>query len=92
MPWSSGRCLAWDFTCPDTLVPSHINSAITGQGAVAKEAEAKQKAKYASLLPEFNFIPIAVDTLGDDEVSDFKHKLGHRIITITGEWQATEFM
>ena len=63
-PWSNGRCLAWDFTCPDTLAPSHINTAITGQGKVANEAEAKKRTKYACLTPAFVFIPIAVETLG----------------------------
>ena len=24
-PWRSGRYLVWDFTCPDTLVPSHLS-------------------------------------------------------------------
>ena len=33
--WKNGRCLAWDFTCPDTLASSHLNTAINGPGAVA---------------------------------------------------------
>jgi len=94
MPWSNGRCLAWDFTCPDTLAPSHLNTAITGQGAVANEAEAKKKSKYACLLPTFDFIPIAVETMGSlgDEACAFMHQLGRRIMSVTGERRATEFL
>jgi len=94
MPWSNGRCLAWDFTCPDTLAPSHLNTAITGQGAVANEAEAKKRSKYACLSPAFDFIPIAVETLGPlgDEASNFMHQLGRRITSVTGERRATEFL
>ena len=39
MPWSRGKCMAWDFTCPDTLAASHLNRAVTGPGEVANEAE-----------------------------------------------------
>ena len=40
------RYLAWDFTCPDTLAPSHINTAVSGPGNVATEAEGQKKLKY----------------------------------------------
>jgi len=94
MPWSNGRCLAWDLTCPDTLAPTATSTvtAITGQGAVANEAEAKQKIKYACLSPAFDFIPVAVETLGSlaNEASAFMHQLGGRITSITWERRATE--
>ena len=72
-PWRQGKCLAWDLTCPDTLAPSHLDTAVTGAGAVACEAEAKKTAKYASLAAAFCFIPVAVETLGalGDEAVDF---------------------
>jgi len=25
VPWANGKCLFWDFTCPDTLALSHIH-------------------------------------------------------------------
>ena len=70
---------------------SHLNTAITGQGSVANEAEAKKKSKYACLLPTFDFIPIAVETLGD-EACAFMHQLGRRIMSVAGERRATEFL
>ena len=39
MPWSCGRILVWDATCPDTLVPSHIALASREPGLVAEQAE-----------------------------------------------------
>jgi len=56
------RYLAWDFTCPDTLTPSHLNNAVNGPGIVACKAEDKKRAKYANLAPSFCFVPIAVET------------------------------
>ena len=45
-PWKNGRCLAWDFICPDTLTLSNLNTAINGPGVVACEAEGQKRAKY----------------------------------------------
>ena len=93
VPWSNGRCLAWDFTCPDTLAPSHLNSAVTGHGVVANESEDK-KIKYACLTSSFHFVPVAIETLGafGEEAQSFLHQLGRRISTLTGERRATEFL
>ena len=38
VPWTRGRALMWDFTCPDTLALSHLNRAVVGPSAVANEA------------------------------------------------------
>ena len=61
LPWSRGRCLVWDFTCPDTTAASHLNRAAVGAGVGASDAEEK-RAKYASLSSMFEFVPIAVET------------------------------
>ena len=94
IPWSNGKCLAWDFTCPDTLAPSHLNSAVTGPGIVANEAEVKKRCKYACLSPIYNFVPVAVETLGGlgEEACHFMQELGRRITSVTGERRATEFL
>jgi hypothetical protein len=92
--WRNGRCLVWDFTCPDTLAPSHWNVAVTGPGVVACEAEVRKKTKYSQLSVMYCFVPIAVETLGalGDDASDFLHQLGRRIANVTGERRATEFL
>ena len=93
-PWSNGRCLVWDFTCPDTLAPSHLNLAVSGPGLVACEAEDHKRLKYSSLSAAYCFIPVAVETLGalGDEAANFLRQLGRRIATVTGEQRATEFL
>jgi hypothetical protein len=93
-PWKNGRCLVWDFTCPDTLAQSHLKVAVTGPGVVASEAEDKKKAKYSNLSATYCFVPIAVETLGSigDDASNFFHQLGRRIAHVTGERRATEFL
>ena len=92
--WKNGRCLAWDFTCPDILAPSHLNTAINGPGVVACEAEGKKRVKYASLSPTFCFVPVAVETLGTlgDGADERMHDPGWRISEVTGERRATEFL
>ena len=94
VPWLNGRCLAWDFTCPDTLAASHLNTAVAGPGAVANEAEAKKRIKYSCLAPTFHFVPVAVETLGaiGEEANEFLHELGRRIASVTGERRSTEFL
>ena len=39
LPWSRGRCLLWDATCPDTLGPSHLNRTSVETGAAARVVE-----------------------------------------------------
>ena len=41
VPWSSGKPLVWDSTCPDTLAPSRVCVAVRSPGSVAKAAEVK---------------------------------------------------
>ena len=75
----------------DTLAPSHLNSAVTGPGIVANEAEVKKRCKYACLSPIYNFVPVAVETLGGlgEEACHFMQELGRRITSVTGERRAT---
>ena len=65
IPWKDGRCLARNFTCPDTLAPSRLNLVSTGIAAIANDAEDRKRNKCAtSLSPSFIFVPIAVETFG----------------------------
>ena len=89
-----GRCLVWDFTCPDTLAASHLNRAVLSPGAVANEAEKRKTAKYQSLTALYRFTPIAVETLGalGDEATAFFRDLGHRISSVTAEPRSFQFL
>ena len=94
MPWSEGRCLAWDFTCPDTLAPSHINRAILEPGIVASDAEALKSAKYAQLPTSMLFVPIAIETFGafGEEAAKFMSELGRRLTRKTQDSRSASFL
>ena len=82
MPWSCGRVLVWDATCPDTLAPSHIALASREPGLVPEQAEQQKKAKYADLQTTHHFIPTGV--FGPEALSFFK-ELGRRLRARSGE-------
>ena len=57
VPWSRGKLLVWDATCPDTYAPSYTAIASQEAGVVAAIAEERKKAKYIHLpvlLPHFH--------------------------------------
>jgi hypothetical protein len=94
LPWAHGRCLVWDFTCPDTLAASHLNHAVLGPGVVANDAETRKTTKYQSLAALYSFTPVAVETLGPlgDEATIFFRDLGHRIASVTDEPRSFQFL
>ena len=87
LPWANGRCLVLDFTCPDTMVASHLNRAVVSPGSVANDSEDRKSTKYLALAPLYNFKPIAVETLGaqGECATDFFQNLGQRISVATGD-------
>jgi len=64
IPWSQGRCLAWDVTCPDTLAASHVAGSANVAGSAAEQAAVLKVRKYQALAPTHCFVPIALETLG----------------------------
>ena len=94
LPWANGRCLVWDFTCPDTLAASHLNRAVLSPGAVANDAESRKSAKYRSLAAMYSFTPVAVETLGSlgEEATAFFRDLGRRIAMVTAEPRSSQFL
>jgi len=47
--YSRGKCLVWDFTCRDTLAPSHLSRSKSEAGRVAIEAETEKISKCQTL-------------------------------------------
>jgi hypothetical protein len=92
--WSNSRSLVSDYTCPDTLAHSHLNSAVNGACVVAREAEIRTRLKYSSLSATYCFVPIAIETLGamGEDAADFIHRLGRRITVLSGARRATDSM
>lgn len=64
VPWRSGKCLLWDATCVNRLANSYARAAVTDGPAVALMAESRKESKYASLLEEYAFYPVAIESLG----------------------------
>ena len=94
VPWSRGRCLLWDATCPDTLAPSYIERSAAEPGAAAALAETRKSAKYAALSIAHEFVPVAIETLGTwgSAALSFVNELGRRISVVTGDQRATSFL
>ena len=56
--WEEGHPLLWDFTCSDTMAPSHRDQATSGTGEVACTAESLKIRKYSSLTSTYSFAPL----------------------------------
>lgn len=94
VPWSRGRCLVWDATCPDTLAPSHVNRSANNAGAAAEVAESVKRAKYALLAIDHDFVPVVIESLGTwgKEGLSFVNELGRRITSVTGDERSASFL
>ena len=56
--------MAWDFTCINTISDSYLLETAKEAGKGAFAAERKKDRKYQRLLPNYYFVPIAVETFG----------------------------
>ena len=93
-PWSGGKNLVWDYTCRDTLAPSHIAGTSKETGKAAKEAESAKTTLYSDLVNEYEMVPVATETLGTWGPSGMKFvtEIGKRISTATGEKKAKYYL
>ena len=86
IPWSGELCLAWDFTCVDSLAPSRIDKL----NHAASEAELRKSAKYSELNTTHHFAAVACCTLcswGESSLK-FLKALGKRLADSTQEPRA----
>ena len=93
-PWKTGKCLLWDFTCGDSLAPSHVQQTANDPGKVASEAENRKIKHYEELQHDYHFTPICIETLGT--WGHLGHALikeiGKLIIDKTGEKRSTSYL
>ena len=89
IPFSSGRCLTWDVSCPHPLCASHLGKN-KKPGGVANFVETTKNRKYSIIKNTHTFSPIIVDTLGayGDETQTLLANIGKRLFQITGNKKA----
>ena len=94
IPWEEGRPLLWDFTCSDTMAPSHRDQATSGPGELAYTAELLKIRKYSSLTSTYSFAPICIETMGawGEGAKGIIKKIGQRVRGATGESRSTAFL
>jgi len=93
-PWSRGRCVAWDVTCPDTLAASHLDGSAMSAGSAAEHAAILKTQKYRQLESTHCFVPIALETLGaiNTEGLALLNCLGGRCIAVTSDPRERMFL
>ena len=64
-PFKNGKCLAWDYLCPDSLGPTR-NKVSTSKVAskAASLADAGKLTNYKHLTKDYHVIPVKIKTLG----------------------------
>jgi Reverse transcriptase (RNA-dependent DNA polymerase) len=94
IPWSHGRCLTWDVTCPDTVAASHVTSSASAAGSAAEHAANLKTQKYQQLTTSHSFVPIAMETLGAINAGGLELliTLGGRCIAATGDPRERMFL
>ena len=81
IPWSQGKCLAWDVTCHDSFAPTNLPLTHTGAGLLANHVAEGKRDTYSELATMYALVPIAIETTGvyGDDALDFFKALGRRI-------------
>jgi len=94
VPWSRGKCVGWDVTCPDTFASSHIGLSSVQAGALAKQAESKKTDKYRDIAPTTLFVPVALETTGvwGPEGLRFVRDIGRKIAITSKDKRSTTFL
>jgi len=94
IPWSSGKCLAWDVTVPDTVAASHVEATSTTAGAAADKAAENKMMKYTALQQTHLFVPVSVETMGSWNVDsiNFIYNIGKRLTEVTGDPLETSYL
>lgn len=94
IPWQSGKCLSWDVTVTDTLAPSYVHLSALSAANAAENAASKKVAKYALIMNNYDFSPIAFETLGPINSSGqaLIEQLGRRMSTVSGDPREGAFL
>jgi len=94
VPWSQGKCLIWDFTCVDTFAASYVENTKLSSASAADSKEALRMKHYEVLMRDYNFVPVAVETVGSfgSKAKGLVNSLGRRIAEVTGEPNSRSYL
>ena len=92
--WSAGNSIIWDVTVVDTLAASYIQTTSETAGGAAEIAVTRKEDKYAALLINYDFIVIALETLGllSNKTNTCLRELDHRLTIATRDPRETSFL
>jgi hypothetical protein len=87
IPWLCGKPLLWEVTRTDTLAKSYVELSSKKAGEAARLRENAKKSKYVTVetYNNYHFVPIAIETLGPNEI-------GQKIQKITNESRSTSYL
>src|SRR6266536_1633438 len=93
IPWSHGKTLIWDATCPDTFAASHVAGSAIAAGSAADKAETLKTEKYSELALRHHFVPFAIETSGSwgSSAQEWTKEIGKRLLQTTGDIRAPAF-
>jgi hypothetical protein len=94
VPWKLGRALVWDATCVDTFALSHIQATRSQAGAAADQAQLLKRRKYSSLVQNYEFAALAVETMGpwSADMKAFMRTLSSRLVHASGDPRAGAYL
>lgn len=94
IPWCSGRPVVWDFTCVDTLAPSHVLLCSKKAGSAACFGETNKMKKYLKLQSNYIFYPVGIETFGvwGQNALKFIKDIGKRISAVNKDNRSTSFL
>ena len=94
IPWQAGKNLIWDVTVADTLAASHLATTSRLSGGAAETAADKKDVKYSELAKTYNFVPVALETMGPLGIKalSFLADLGRRVSAVSGDNRETSFL
>jgi len=94
IPWSRGRCLAWDVTVSDTYATSHLPYTSIGAGEAAERATVSKRVKYSTITTSHDFVAVAMEAGGawSSEGMQIILELGSRITAATHDPLETSYL